>query len=319
MLELTAHSLPRSTHGPGASAQAHRCQTSTEAFSVQSLLRFGAVGEVVDGLVLVGDKGSVQPPGSDVVQGEVASRGRSRRVKSGLRRRRRVPGCFWRPAGSGEGQQRHPPNSPGHAKPGPPPAGPPTAARGRGGARRLNHLSLCSSQLNGSGQLKMSSHCLSAQMLAPPPPGLPRLALPPATKPTSEGGSTSPTSPCKHSGSGARGRAGVPEGPPPLPSPTAGVRGSGLACWVPVSLVGPQVEARGAMWSGPRGAKAALGSGRRGPGGRLGSLRARSWPLSPPPCNEQVAVGEDLKPVAPGADAAPRCLLLVENDNFLLS
>ncbi|XP_036746775.2 nuclear factor 1 C-type isoform X2 [Manis pentadactyla] len=47
--------------------------------------------------------------------------------------------------------------------------------------------------LNGSGQLKMSSHCLSAQMLAPPPPGLPRLALPPATK--SEGGSTSPTSP----------------------------------------------------------------------------------------------------------------------------
>uniref|UniRef100_A0A8C7AMM0 Nuclear factor I C n=1 Tax=Neovison vison TaxID=452646 RepID=A0A8C7AMM0_NEOVI len=49
--------------------------------------------------------------------------------------------------------------------------------------------------LNGSGQLKMSSHCLSAQMLVPPPPGLPRLALPPATKPTSEGGSTSPTSP----------------------------------------------------------------------------------------------------------------------------
>uniref|UniRef100_A0A2K6MCK1 Nuclear factor 1 n=1 Tax=Rhinopithecus bieti TaxID=61621 RepID=A0A2K6MCK1_RHIBE len=54
--------------------------------------------------------------------------------------------------------------------------------------------------LNGSGQLKMPSHCLSAQMLAPPPPGLPRLALPPATKPatTSEGGATSPTSPCKH-------------------------------------------------------------------------------------------------------------------------
>ncbi|XP_015422460.1 PREDICTED: nuclear factor 1 C-type [Myotis davidii] len=49
--------------------------------------------------------------------------------------------------------------------------------------------------LNGSGQLKMSSHCLSAQMLAPLPPGLPRLALPPATKPTSGGGSTSPTSP----------------------------------------------------------------------------------------------------------------------------
>uniref|UniRef100_A0A4W2EQX7 Nuclear factor 1 n=1 Tax=Bos indicus x Bos taurus TaxID=30522 RepID=A0A4W2EQX7_BOBOX len=54
--------------------------------------------------------------------------------------------------------------------------------------------------LNGSGQLKMSSHCLSAQMLAPPPPGLPRLALPPATKPTSEGGSSSPTSPFLVSG-----------------------------------------------------------------------------------------------------------------------
>ncbi|XP_064136322.1 nuclear factor 1 C-type isoform X2 [Loxodonta africana] len=51
--------------------------------------------------------------------------------------------------------------------------------------------------LNGSGQLKMSSHCISAQMLAPLPPGLPRLALPPATKPTttSEGGATSPASP----------------------------------------------------------------------------------------------------------------------------
>lgn len=165
-----------------------------------------------------------------------------------------------------------------------PPSPPSPAGRGRQpeaeGARRLNHLSLCSSQLNGSGQLKMSSHCLSAQMLAPPPPGLPRLALPPATKPTSEGGSTSPTSPCKHSGSGARGRAGVPEGPPPLPSPTAGVRGSGLACLVPVSLVGPQTEAWGATWSGPRGAKAALGSGRRGPGGRLGSPCIRSQPPS---------------------------------------
>uniref|UniRef100_A0A452TN27 Nuclear factor 1 n=1 Tax=Ursus maritimus TaxID=29073 RepID=A0A452TN27_URSMA len=35
--------------------------------------------------------------------------------------------------------------------------------------------------LNGSGQLKMSSHCLSAQMLAPPPPGLPRQGPPPPT------------------------------------------------------------------------------------------------------------------------------------------
>lgn len=87
----------------------------------------------------------------------------------------------------------------------------------RRGCRHRNHLSLCSPQLSGSGQLKMSSHCLSAQMLAPPPPGLPRLAPPPATKPASEGGSTSPASPCKHSGSGACGRAGVPKGPPHPP------------------------------------------------------------------------------------------------------
>ncbi|XP_007949275.1 nuclear factor 1 C-type [Orycteropus afer afer] len=51
--------------------------------------------------------------------------------------------------------------------------------------------------LNGSGQLKISSHCISAQMLAPLPPGLPRLALPPTAKPTttSEAGATTPTSP----------------------------------------------------------------------------------------------------------------------------
>lgn len=138
-------------------------------------------------------------------------------VPSGLRRRQRerIPG-FWRPAGPG---QHRAPTKLAPAMPfGPPPdpAGPQAnAAQGGAGACRLNHLSLCSPQLNGSGQLKMSSHCLSAQMLAPPPPGLPRLALPPATKPTSEGGSSSPTSPCKHSGSGARGRAGIPEGPLP--------------------------------------------------------------------------------------------------------
>lgn len=85
-------------------------------------------------------------------------------------------------------------------QPCPPPGRAEDGSPRRRGCRRLNHLSLCSPQLNGSGQLKMSSHCLSAQMLAPPPPGLPRLALPPVTKPTSEGGSTSPTSPCKHSG-----------------------------------------------------------------------------------------------------------------------
>ncbi|XP_044527315.1 nuclear factor 1 C-type [Gracilinanus agilis] len=53
--------------------------------------------------------------------------------------------------------------------------------------------------LNGSGQVKMPSHYLSTQMLAPPPPpGMPRLAISPDTKSTtttSEGGTTSPTSP----------------------------------------------------------------------------------------------------------------------------
>ncbi|XP_053559082.1 nuclear factor 1 C-type isoform X4 [Bombina bombina] len=51
--------------------------------------------------------------------------------------------------------------------------------------------------LNGSGQVKASSHYISAQMLAPPPPGMPRLTLPSDTKSTtsSDGGTTSPTSP----------------------------------------------------------------------------------------------------------------------------
>ncbi|XP_032161849.1 nuclear factor 1 C-type isoform X3 [Lutra lutra] len=83
--------------------------------------------------------------------------------------------------------------------------------------------------LNGSGQLKMSSHCLSAQMLVPPPPGLPRLALPPATKPTSEGGSTSPTSPFlvsgirKISSHALLLRRGNPRGPHCRPRPTFSV------------------------------------------------------------------------------------------------
>nr|XP_034975161.1 nuclear factor 1 C-type isoform X7 [Zootoca vivipara] len=52
--------------------------------------------------------------------------------------------------------------------------------------------------LNGGGQVKVPGHYLSTQMLAPPPPGMPRLAISPDTKPiatTSEGGTTSPTSP----------------------------------------------------------------------------------------------------------------------------
>ncbi|NXI53182.1 NFIC factor, partial [Chloroceryle aenea] len=54
-------------------------------------------------------------------------------------------------------------------------------------------------QLNGSGQVKVPSHYLPTQMLAPPPPpGMPRLAVSPDTKSTTtttEGGTTSPTSP----------------------------------------------------------------------------------------------------------------------------
>lgn len=50
--------------------------------------------------------------------------------------------------------------------------------------------------------MKVPSHYLPTQMLAPPPPpGMPRLAVSPDTKSTtttSEGGTTSPTSPSKH-------------------------------------------------------------------------------------------------------------------------
>uniref|UniRef100_A0A8C5S0X6 Nuclear factor I C n=1 Tax=Laticauda laticaudata TaxID=8630 RepID=A0A8C5S0X6_LATLA len=52
--------------------------------------------------------------------------------------------------------------------------------------------------LNGGGQVKVPGHYLPTQMLAPPPPGMPRLAISPDTKSTtttSEGGTTSPTSP----------------------------------------------------------------------------------------------------------------------------
>ncbi|KAG8519122.1 Nuclear factor 1 C-type [Galemys pyrenaicus] len=96
--------------------------------------------------------------------------------------------------------------------------------------------------LNGSGQLKMASHCLSAQMLSPLPPGLPRLALPFATKPTSEGGSTSQSSACKHSGGGLS-----------------------LALWE---------LAWGAVRSGPLRAQAALGAGRQ-------SSKPGVWPGPP--------------------------------------
>ncbi|XP_045561882.1 nuclear factor 1 C-type isoform X9 [Salmo salar] len=57
------------------------------------------------------------------------------------------------------------------------------------------------SPLNGSGQVKLPSHYISSQMLAPPPPpGMPRLTLPSDSKSsttTSDGGANSPTSPSK--------------------------------------------------------------------------------------------------------------------------
>ncbi|NXJ04925.1 NFIC factor, partial [Odontophorus gujanensis] len=63
----------------------------------------------------------------------------------------------------------------------------------------LCSVSVLCPQLNGSGQVKVPSHYLPTQMLAPPPPpGMPRLAVSPDTKSattTSEGGTTSPTSP----------------------------------------------------------------------------------------------------------------------------
>ncbi|XP_039533437.1 nuclear factor 1 C-type isoform X1 [Pimephales promelas] len=54
-------------------------------------------------------------------------------------------------------------------------------------------------RLNGSGQVKVSSHYISSQMLAPPPPpGLPRLTLPPESKSSTtsaDAAASSPTSP----------------------------------------------------------------------------------------------------------------------------
>lgn len=55
------------------------------------------------------------------------------------------------------------------------------------------------SPLNGSGQVKVTSHYISSQMLAPPPPPtMPRLSLPPDSKASttsSDRGGNSPTSP----------------------------------------------------------------------------------------------------------------------------
>lgn len=81
----------------------------------------------------------------------------------------------------------------------------------------LCSVSVLCPQLNGSGQVKVPSHYLPTQMLAPPPPpGMPRLAVSPDTKSattTSEGGTTSPTSPSKHPAAPAH---------PPAPQPPPG-------------------------------------------------------------------------------------------------
>ncbi|XP_042166671.1 nuclear factor 1 C-type isoform X2 [Oncorhynchus tshawytscha] len=64
---------------------------------------------------------------------------------------------------------------------------------------RAPSLSWSGHLLNGSGQVKLPSHYISSQMLAPPPPpGMPRLTLPSDSKSsttTSDGGANSPTSP----------------------------------------------------------------------------------------------------------------------------
>ncbi|XP_029488514.1 nuclear factor 1 C-type-like isoform X6 [Oncorhynchus nerka] len=66
---------------------------------------------------------------------------------------------------------------------------------------KAQSLSWSGHVLNGSGQVKVPSHYISSQMLAPPPPpGMPRLTLPSDSKSsttTSDGGANSPTSPSK--------------------------------------------------------------------------------------------------------------------------
>jgi len=87
--------------------------------------------------------------------------------------------------------------------------------------------------------VKVPSHYLPTQMLAPPPPpGMPRLAVSPDTKPTTtttEGGTTSPTSPSKHPAAPTRlpGPGGPllwqpPPGVPPSRRCWGGVGGGGL-------------------------------------------------------------------------------------------
>lgn len=200
-------------------------------------------------------------------------------------------------AAQGEGEGGH--AGPGHqgpagptklvrpCQPCPPPGRAEDGSPRQRGCRRLNHLSLCSPQLNGSGQLKMSSHCLSAQMLAPPPPGLPRLALPPVTKPTSEGGSTSPTSPCKHSGKRCPWPGGRPRGPPtPLPNcwDLAGAGEFGVSTDRPGAATGPGTHGFRAAFGSSRGRSAICPLGH-------GAQSRRVSTLGPKPPSHTGAVG----------------------------
>lgn len=123
-------------------------------------------------------------------------------------------------------------------------------------------LSVLCPQLNGSGQVKVPSHYLPTQMLAPPPPpGMPRLAVSPDTKSTtttSEGGTTSPTSPSKHP-RGAHPPAG------PLLSPPRGAAGGDARN----EFAGSQAGRRGRF-------------ARRPPGGLGAGPRDRHEPRVPP-------------------------------------
>uniref|UniRef100_A0A674GZM8 Nuclear factor 1 n=2 Tax=Passeriformes TaxID=9126 RepID=A0A674GZM8_TAEGU len=120
--------------------------------------------------------------------------------------------------------------------------------------------------LNGSGQVKVPSHYLPTQMLAPPPPpGMPRLAVSPDTKSTtttSEGGTTSPTSPSKHprrppcSPARLAPSSRSPPGCPPVPGlggcwrrwpPRS--RGEG-GSWHAMSLLGLRQVGADRLWAG---------------------------------------------------------------------
>lgn len=158
--------------------------------------------------------------------------------------------------------------------------------------------------------MKVPSHYLPTQMLAPPPPpGMPRLAVSPDTKSTtttSEGGTTSPTSPSKHprrppcSPARLAPSSRSPPGCPPVPvlggcrrrwPPRS--RGEG-GSWHAMSLLGlrqvgvDRVWARGCCGRRARGLRA-------GPGDQLEPLVPLSMSgamvCSPKQCAQTLGVG----------------------------